>query len=270
MTRRRVFRVINVVCVNRSCLYFEVNEEEHEEALRAFSSFGGGAAAGGEEGDQQQQDGSSTTPTAAKRKMYRKPDVQQSAAAAKYLVAHKFTDASRNQTGDGDGGGGGGGGGGGANGEGTATHHRLIGTPLSEFRLLMKTQYASLTDMVQKAKNAEVDTAFQLATQKSVIAESIRIGFLKPPALGEDVILPGQEGLFLEMLAFRANRCLFLRLLMLLEYLRLKQAAASEPFWGTAMVRKFRLSAEQTILTTEPNHVLSPPQFIHIRIHSLF
>jgi hypothetical protein len=55
-------------------------------------------------------------------------------------------------------------------------------------------------------------------------AERIRSGSLKPPALGEGIFTDGMEAFLLDVLTLRCNRRLFFQMLMLLEYLRLKQA----------------------------------------------
>ena len=103
---------------------------------------------------------------------------------------------------------------------------KLSGTFISELRLVARSYRARANRFVRKLCHREspVDAKIAIEELKRDIDERIRSGVLKPPALGEGIFRDDTIVSIAEFLAFTCNRALFLKVLMLLEYLRLKEA----------------------------------------------
>ena len=133
------------------------------------------------------------------------------------------------------------GGGGGDEGE-----QKLVGTLASELTMVAQNFARGFSKMVGRARDGTEDEEAKQRQIEDILGERLRRGDLKPPALGEGVLKEDVAAFFTDEIPLRVSRALFIKVLMLLEYLRLKEAADADPFWATARGRTMLL--EHTLL----------------------
>jgi hypothetical protein len=124
--------------------------------------------------------------------------------------------------------------------------HKLVGTLASEVTMVARNFANGFSKMLGRARDGTEDEAFKLRQIEDILGERLRRGTLKPPALGEGVLLEDVAAFMCDEIPLRVSRALFIKVLMLLEYLRLKEAGDADPFWGTARGRTMLL--EHTLL----------------------
>lgn len=127
-----------------------------------------------------------------------------------------------------------------------AEEHKLVGTLLSEIKIVARNFAQGFTKMIGRAREGAEDEEAKLRQIEDIIGERLRRGTLKPPALGEGTLREDAAAFLTDEIPFRINRALFIKVLMILEYLRLKEAGDADPFWATARGRTMLM--EHTLL----------------------
>ena len=127
-----------------------------------------------------------------------------------------------------------------------ADKHKLVGTLFFEAKLVAQTFAEGFSKMIGRAREGAEDEEAKLRQIEDIIGERLRRGTLKPPAIGEGTLHEDVAVFFTDELPFRISRALFIKVLMILEYLRLKEAGDADPFWATARGRTMLM--EHTLL----------------------
>ena len=121
---------------------------------------------------------------------------------------------------------------------------KLVGTLASEVTMVARNfarSFSKTLELLVRAKDGDEDDAFKLRQLEEILRERRHRGTLKPPALGEGVLSDDVAAFMTDAIPLRISRALFIKVLMLLEYLRLKEAGDADPFWATARGRAMLL-----------------------------
>ena len=119
---------------------------------------------------------------------------------------------------------------------------KLVGTFFEEMRAIFVSWKLDLIRLKQNLRKAEVDKDYMLEIRRRVISDRLKKGSLTPPAIGEGCLDRYNERFLYDQFVLRCNRDLFLEVVILFEYLRLKEAVAGDPFFETLMGRNMLLN----------------------------
>jgi len=138
---------------------------------------------------------------------------------------------------------------------------KLVGTFFGEIRDIINAWRLDIIRLKQKLKKSttgDEDKEYVLQIRRRVISDRLKKGSLAPPAIGEGCLEHYNERFLYDQFVLRCERDLFLEMVILFEFLRLKEAAAQDPFFETVMGRNMLLNTSPLLLFSREGAAANP------------
>jgi len=138
---------------------------------------------------------------------------------------------------------------------------KLVGTFIGELRDIFnawKLDIIRLKQKLRKSAEGDQDKDYVLQIRRRVISDRLKKGSLAPPAIGEGCLDRYNERFLYDQFVLRCERDLFLEMVILFEFLRLKEAVAQDPFFETLMGRNMLLNTSPLLLFSREGASANP------------
>lgn len=138
---------------------------------------------------------------------------------------------------------------------------KLVGTFIGELRDIFnawRLDIIRLKQNLRKSAEGDQDKEYVLQIRRRVISDRLKKGSLTPPAIGEGCLDRYNERFLYDQFVLRCERDLFLEMVILFEFLRLKEAVAQDPFFETLMGRNMLLNTSPLLLFSREGANVNP------------
>jgi hypothetical protein len=138
---------------------------------------------------------------------------------------------------------------------------KLVGTFIGELRDIFnawRLDIIRLKQNLRKSAEGDQDKEYVLQIRRRVISDRLKKGSLTPPAIGEGCLDRYNERFLYDQFVLRCERDLFLEMVILFEFLRLKEAVAQDPFFETLMGRNMLLNTSPLLLFSREGANVDP------------